>query len=849
MTEKPETPEFFDPDQKVALSKSAEKKTPGDFLSRRRAGVSHGGIQNQLARIKNYGKTSRFKNKTTLVERSTSYQHFASYVQNKNPKHQPLVSKIEKAPWQQLDLTLPTGATSVLPNGDTAKGQLIQGFSPTKTDLPQPLEDTPFAQRMRKLTSGQKITREKPRERPSSQSRLYSRVEELDSKGKERPTGELPSSRNDDIEPAASVSQTPETQIEKPKQSVERKSKIGQSPDAPKVQRKSFPESGKAAGPGQKEEIKKTTPPQVQRKPLQESGKAAGPGKKEEIKEITSSDVPVQPRENKVSKEIHNGEKDDIKGSLSTGKELPTVKSFSKPDEQPLISTNVPEDHSKTAEKPEKQFDFQEKKEISEKVVPEENETFRPLEQPVTKSKIQPGQVRRLPETKKEIRDTSQAPGLDNEKHIPDQSAPVSRPDAAISPDAKAEKPERSSRVFREKEQSRRKVESTEKQRLLPFQHGRQKISPAAHVVSRISKYKDFKGVQKISVKPIERTNQIPLNIVQRQLDLKTPSTQTKSNKSESTHSNLVNQIPTREVEAAKLSKVLVPRKGIDQVRVSTTPQALLSKNLSIGHIPQIKSQKMLKFIHFEDPVEVKTREKRKEQKPVTPLLQNETGRLLAHDTVQKRSVVLPGKEEEKPLLFPKPQPPKSMQKKVAQVVRRKMTGTRLSPFITSVNPEIKKRSPMKIPLDRSKSQNVTRSPDIFSVSMQEVGSSPQDHKSGVQYEKKFEYVQAEKRDSGTNQRQEKNTSLTPDAPMPVLHPAPMVQSGDTVQRITETNPPVSPESSTREPPVQDETFEWQLSEPDERKSPNYALLARQVFPLIKRLMAVEKERSTGKII
>lgn len=62
------------------------------------------------------------------------------------------------------------------------------------------------------------------------------------------------------------------------------------------------------------------------------------------------------------------------------------------------------------------------------------------------------------------------------------------------------------------------------------------------------------------------------------------------------------------------------------------------------------------------------------------------------------------------------------------------------------------------------------------------------------------------------------------------------------------TSPPVesAPTQEAQPQPSEPQVFEWKAPEPEPAPPPDLALLARRVFPLVRRLLEIEKERSSG---
>ncbi|MCJ7622279.1 MAG: hypothetical protein MUO76_02160, partial [Anaerolineaceae bacterium] len=86
----------------------------------------------------------------------------------------------------------------------------------------------------------------------------------------------------------------------------------------------------------------------------------------------------------------------------------------------------------------------------------------------------------------------------------------------------------------------------------------------------------------------------------------------------------------------------------------------------------------------------------------------------------------------------------------------------------------------------------------------------------------------------------------SPAQDMPIVQPSKPPVIKETIQR--EIGPGASSQEtqmSADRPP--DESFEWAPEEPISQSIPDLATLARQVFPIIRRMLAQEKERSLGR--
>ncbi len=160
----------------------------------RKPGVAQSGIFSHLARVKKLAKIATLQRITPVFQTRKNIEHFVADFRERQPAAKTVLAKKadkpKKTDWQKMEMVLPTGKTvsegQVIPSA----GSLSAGspFSPSNVmstgqvippfEAPA-LEESAFTRRMKQLSEGKSSEKPQPKKRITPQSRLYSKVVEM----------------------------------------------------------------------------------------------------------------------------------------------------------------------------------------------------------------------------------------------------------------------------------------------------------------------------------------------------------------------------------------------------------------------------------------------------------------------------------------------------------------------------------------------------------------------------------------------------------------------------------------------------------------------------------------------
>ncbi len=178
------------------IENPGESRNPytGVIQKRRRPGLTQDFTVKRVASVKKIGASTNVKKKVFSKQKLESKNQFMEYLHNRRPARMQPAPKRVVTPWQNLDMTL-TGGSSL---NDSNIPSMQEHLSP-RPSLGQMLppidaEESAFSKRLRKATSTPKQEPAKPVKQHPPQSRVYSRVVEVkpDSKPDIPSTTDLP---------------------------------------------------------------------------------------------------------------------------------------------------------------------------------------------------------------------------------------------------------------------------------------------------------------------------------------------------------------------------------------------------------------------------------------------------------------------------------------------------------------------------------------------------------------------------------------------------------------------------------------------------------------------------------
>lgn len=176
----------------------------------RKAGVAQSGIFSRLAHVKQRAKISTLQRITPAFRARKTIERFVTEFRERQPSGMPVLAKKaaprKKSDWQKMEMVLPSGSVAAegqrippetgtfapfTPTGNLSAGQVIPPFEPSNRE--PALGESAFSRRMKQISGGQPAEKPQPKKRIAPQSRLYSKVVEINPRKTEQ-TGDLPES-------------------------------------------------------------------------------------------------------------------------------------------------------------------------------------------------------------------------------------------------------------------------------------------------------------------------------------------------------------------------------------------------------------------------------------------------------------------------------------------------------------------------------------------------------------------------------------------------------------------------------------------------------------------------------